>query len=201
MSASKRVAFIIASTRAPRAGPSIAKVVTGIITPLLPSNITLTVVDLMDHPLPLYTAEPIIPAGLVRPVKDGSYTDAATNAWSALVRGFDAFIFLTPQHNWGYPASLKLALDALFHEWSGKAALIVSYGSRGGGKSAGQLRQVFAGLHMCVCERGVELPFEQGHDVCGGEIGQATNDRWRAENKKAEMVQAWDELVSLVNAI
>jgi NAD(P)H-dependent FMN reductase len=195
----KRIAFIIASTRTPRAGPNIAKVVTGVITPLLPAHITLTVIDLMDYPLPLYTSEPIIPAGIARPVSDTAYADPATNVWSAVVRSFDAFIFLTPQYNWGYPASLKLALDALYHEWVGKPAMVLSYGGRGGGKAAAQLRQVLAGLHMRVCERGVELPFGEGHNLGGGEIGQATNDRWRAENKKAEMVQAWDELVGLVN--
>ncbi|KAJ7704967.1 flavoprotein-like protein [Mycena rosella] len=198
--APKRLAFIIASTRTPRAGPAIAKVVTGIITPLLPAHITLTVIDLMDHPLPLYTADPIIPAGITRPIPATAYADPATNAWSALVRSFDAFIFLTPQYNWGYPAALKLALDALYYEWAGKPALVVSYGSRGGGKAAGQLKQVLTGLHMRVCERGVELPFGQGHNLGGGDLGQETNDRWRAENKKAEMVQAWDELVGLIDA-
>ncbi|KAJ7133448.1 flavoprotein-like protein, partial [Mycena epipterygia] len=153
------LAFIIASTRTPRAGPAIANIITGIITPLLPANITLTVVDLMDHPLPLHTADLIIPAGIPIPVAGTAYADPATNAWSALVRSFDAFIFLTPQYNWGYPAALKLALDALYHEWTGKPALVLSYGNRGGGKAAAQLRQVLAGLHMRVCERGVELPF------------------------------------------
>ncbi|KAJ7160256.1 NADPH-dependent FMN reductase-like protein, partial [Mycena filopes] len=154
----KRVAFIIASTRTPRAGPTIATTILDIITPLLPAGITLTVIDLKDHPLPLHTAEPIIPAGLARPVPPAAYADADTNAWSAHISSFDAFVFLTPQYNWGYPAALKLALDALFHEWTGKAALVVSYGARGGGKAAGQLRQVLAGLRMRVCERGVELP-------------------------------------------
>ncbi|KAJ7228123.1 NADPH-dependent FMN reductase-like protein [Mycena haematopus] len=159
--APKRVALIIASTRTPRIGPSISKVALGVIIPLLPAHITLTVVDLMDHPLPLYTTEPVIPAGLALPIAPGAYADAATNAWSALVSSFDAFIFLTPQHNWGYPAALKLALDALYHEWTGKAALIVSYGGRGGGKAAAQLRQVFEGMHLRVCTRGVELGFGQ----------------------------------------
>lgn len=196
----KRLAFIIASTRTPRVGPAIADIVTGIITPLLPANITLTVIDLMDHPLPLYTANLLIPAGVSIPLSDSPYADADTNAWSAVIRSFDAFIFLTPQHNWGYPAALKLALDALYHEWTGKPALVLSYGNRGGGKAAAQLRQVLTGLRMRVCERGVELPFGNGHDLGGGMIGQETNDRWRAENKKAEMVQAWDELVGLINA-
>ncbi|KAJ6585596.1 NADPH-dependent FMN reductase-like protein, partial [Mycena capillaripes] len=58
------------------------------------------------------------------------------------------FIFLTPQYNWGYPAALKLALDALYFEWTNKPVLVLSYGNRGGGKSAAQLRQVLDGLHM-----------------------------------------------------
>ncbi|KAJ7160241.1 NADPH-dependent FMN reductase [Mycena filopes] len=196
----KRVAFIIASTRTPRAGPTIANTILDIITPLLPAGITLTVIDLKDHPLPLHTADPIIPAGIARPVAPNAYADAATNAWSVHIRAFDAFLFLTPQYNWGYPAALKLALDALYHEWTGKAALVVSYGSRGGGKAAGQLRQVLAGLRMRICERGVELPFAEGHSLGGGVVGSDTNDRWRAENKKVEMVQAWDELIALINA-
>ncbi|KAJ7779009.1 flavoprotein-like protein [Mycena metata] len=195
----KRVAFIIASTRTPRVGPAIANIIPEIINPFLPANTTLTAIDLMDHPLPLYTAG-LIPAGVARPVPDNVYADPATNAWSALIGSFDAFIFLTPQYNWGYPAALKLALDALYHEWTGKPALVVSYGNRGGGKAAGQLRQVLAGLRMRVCERGVELPFGDGHNLGGGLIGSETNDRWRAENKKTEMVQAWDELVALVKA-
>ncbi|KAF7348129.1 NAD(P)H-dependent FMN reductase [Mycena sanguinolenta] len=198
--APKRVALIIASTRSPRIGPAISKVALGVLIPLLPAHITLTVVDLMDHPLPLYTAEPIIPAGIARPIAATAYADPATNAWSALITSFDAFVFLTPQHNWGYPASLKLALDALYHEWSGKPVLLVSYGGHGGGKAAGQLRQVLQGLHMRVCTRGVELAFAKGHDVCGGVIEQETHDRWRAEDKKEELTAAWEELVSLLNA-
>lgn len=46
------------------------------------------------------------------------------------------------QYNWGYPAALKNAIDYLYHEWKGKPAAIVSYGTRGGGKAAAQLQQV-----------------------------------------------------------
>ena len=45
------------------------------------------------------------------------------------------------QYNWGYPASLKNALDYLYHEWTGKPAGIISYGGHGGGKAAAQLLQ------------------------------------------------------------
>jgi len=210
----RRVALIIASTRTPRIGPTISKIVLEVINHQLPgkfkslfsglrgedrAQITVTVVDLKDHPLPLYTADPIIPAGLAYPMPADAYADPATNAWSALVRGFDAFVFLTPQYNWGYPAPLKLALDALYHEWAGKPALVVSYGSRGGGKAAALLRQVLEGLHMRVCTRGVELAFAEGHDVNGGVLEKKTPARWRAEDKREEMQEAWAELVGLIN--
>ena len=57
-------------------------------------------------------------------------------------------MFVAPQYNWGYPAPLKNALDHLFHEWAGKPAMVVSYGSRGGNHCIAQLRQVIQGLDM-----------------------------------------------------
>ena len=51
------------------------------------------------------------------------------------------------QYNWGYPAALKNAVDYLYHSWNGKPAMIVSYGSHGGGKGAAQLNQVCV-LHV-----------------------------------------------------
>ena len=48
------------------------------------------------------------------------------------------------QYNWGYPAALKNALDYLYRSWNGKPAMIVSYGSHGGGKGAAQLKEVCA---------------------------------------------------------
>jgi NAD(P)H-dependent FMN reductase len=100
----------------------------------------LEVVDLKDWPLPM-DDEPGIPAG-------GEYAFEHTRAWSRKVSEGDAFVFVTPQYNWGYPAPLKNALDHLYSEWSGKPAMIVTYGGRGGGKCADQLRQVLDGLHM-----------------------------------------------------
>ncbi len=98
------------------------------------------IVDLKDWPLPM-DDEPGIPAG-------GGYAFEHTRAWSRKVSEGDAFVFVTPQYNWGYPAPLKNALDHLYREWSGKLAMIVTYGGHGGGKCADQLRQVLEGLKM-----------------------------------------------------
>ncbi len=97
-------------------------------------------VDLKDWPLPM-DDEPGVPAA-------HPYESEQTQAFSRKIVEANAFVFVTPQYNWGYPAPLKNALDHLYKEWSGKPAMIVTYGSRGGNKCAAQLRQVLEGLHM-----------------------------------------------------
>src|SRR5471030_1364070 len=98
------------------------------------------VVDLKDWPLPM-DDEPGVPAG-------GDYEFEHTRAWSRKIAEAGAFVFVTPQYNWGYPASLKNALDHLYVEWAGKPAMIVTYGGHGGSRCAEQLQQVCDGLHM-----------------------------------------------------
>jgi len=100
----------------------------------------LELVELADWPLPM-DDEPGVPA------RD-PYVHAHTQAWSRKISEAAAYVFVTPQYNWGYPAALKNALDHLYREWSGKPAIIVTYGFHGGGKCAAQLRQVLNGLHM-----------------------------------------------------
>ena len=132
------VLVITGSVRARRVGPDIAKWVAGMGREVLARPIEM--VDLKDWPLPM-DAEPGIPA------VHGYVTDL-TKAWSGKIAGAAAVVFVTPQYNWGYPAALKNAIDHLHKEWSGKPAMIVTYGSHGGGKCAAQLRQVLEGLEM-----------------------------------------------------
>ena len=133
-----RILVIVGSVRARRVCPAIATWVAGIGRAALAAEIE--IVDLKDWPLPM-DDEPGVPAA-------HPYECEHTRAWSRKIAAADAFVFVTPQYNWGYPAALKNALDHLYKEWSGKPAMIVSYGSRGGGKCARQLRQVLQGLHM-----------------------------------------------------
>lgn len=61
----------------------------------------------------------------------------------------DAFVFVTPEYNHGYPGGLKNFIDAYRREWLGKVAGFVSYGGRSGGSRAvEQLRQVVVEQHM-----------------------------------------------------
>ncbi|KAJ5928700.1 hypothetical protein N7466_007656 [Penicillium verhagenii] len=174
----KHVAIVTCSTRIPRLNPTITKYVYDVLAsdPTIPTrkstspsnpeppfdtdtdprHITLTILDLAAQSLPLYD-ESVIPASLPPTDPTPHYSKEHTRIWSQVVRQYDAFIFVTPQYNWSIPASLKNALDYLFHEWKGKPAGIVTYGSRGGGKAADHLRGVLNGLRMRVVGTSVPL--------------------------------------------
>jgi len=133
-----KVLVIMGSTRARRICPQLAEWVAQIGSETLEAHFE--VVDLKDWPLPM-DDEPGIPAM-------DRYAFEHTRAWSRKVSDAQAFVFVTPQYNWGYPAPLKNALDHLYQEWSGKPAMIVTYGGHAGSKCSRQLRQVLKGLKM-----------------------------------------------------
>ena len=133
------IQIIVASVRPGRVGDSIGGWVAESLTGT--NGFTFEIVDLKEWQLPLDGE-----GG--QPKHGNGYRNQRTREWSGKIASGDGYVFVTPQYNWGYPASLKNALDQLYHEWSGKPAVIVSYGHRGGVKAADQLRQVLLGLHM-----------------------------------------------------
>lgn len=137
------ILVIIGSTRPQRIGPSIAAWVADLGKAIVPADYE--IIDLRDWPLPM-DDEPGIPA-------QGHYQQEHTRAWSRKIASAEGFIFVTPQYNWGYPAPLKNAIDHLYAEWRGKAAMIVTYGGHGGGKCAEQLNQVLSGIKMRIVDR------------------------------------------------
>lgn len=125
------------------------------------SGIEASSIDFTTIKLPL-AIDSIIPAA--HPKDDGpealanSYADPEVQKWSRAVSGFDAILFVTPQYNWGIPAPLKSGIDHLFHEWADKPIGLVTFGGRGGGKCAAQLRQcIDGGVHAKCAEKGVEI--------------------------------------------
>jgi NAD(P)H-dependent FMN reductase len=145
--ADSRVAVIIGSTRPTRICPGIARWVAGAVqedSPLL-----YELVDLAEVNLP-FLDEP-------HKAASGQYEHEHTRAWSRLVSSYAGFILVFPQYNWGYPGVLKNALDFLYHEWAGKPVGCVTYGTRGGGKSAAQMHGVLQGLHMRELDEHLEV--------------------------------------------
>lgn len=101
-----------------------------------------TVTDLAALNLPLLDEPSAAIEGL-------GYEHQHTRDWSATVAASDAFVFILPEYNQGYPASIKNALDYLYPEWTYKPVGFVSYGmSSGGLRSAAALRPVVTALKM-----------------------------------------------------
>lgn len=216
----KHVAIVTCSTRLPRLNPTITRYIHDVLendpmiptrkevshTPLTPDtdprHITLSILDLKAQNLPLYD-ESVVPARLPASDPTPHYSKAHTRNWSEIVQQYDAFIFVTPQYNWSIPASLKNALDYLFHEWNGKPAAIVSYGGRGGGKAADHLRGVLNGLRMRVVGTTVGLPVKFTGLPVGTlseveesvEIDQRDLDGWKEAGVEGMMRNLGMELV------
>jgi NAD(P)H-dependent FMN reductase len=164
-----------------------------------PTNITLEVVDIATFNLPLFN-EPGIPQGIKDPSK---YVYEHTRTWSRKVASYNAYVFVTPQYNWGIPAALKNAIDYLFNEWTGKPGMVVSYGGHGGGRAAEALRIVLLGLKMKTPETTVNLGFpgKEFRDKCfaGEELGlDGENGKGTWEKEKEEIWGVWEEMIKLL---
>ena len=111
-----------------------------------------TVVDLAELDLPLLD-EPNHP-------RLRQYTHQHTKDWSAIVDAADAFVIVTPEYNYGYPASVKNAIDYLHQEWLHKPVGFVSYGGVAAGtRAVQQLKQVVTTLRMLPVTDSVSIPF------------------------------------------
>lgn len=142
-----RVLLIGGSTRLRRISPDVVSWVAGIGRECI--DATLEEIDLKEWHLCMDN-EPNLPF-------TGNYLTEATRRWSEKVASADAFVIVTPQYNWGYPAPLKNALDHLYREWAGKPVMVITYGGNGGGKCADQLLQVLEGLHMIPISSSIGL--------------------------------------------
>ena len=91
-----------------------------------------------------------LPQTLPSMVQNSEYEREEDVLWAQRVNGADAVVFVTPEYNHGYPASLKNALDHLSHEWTGKPTGIVGYGAAGAVYSQAAFGLVAAWLKLDV---------------------------------------------------
>ncbi len=125
-----------------------------------------TLLDLAEFPMP-FVDSAIPPGGL-----QGKYPHQAVQNWAHVIAQLDAFIFVTPEYNHGYPAVLKNAIDWLWDEWKGKPAGIVSYSSGpiGGARGAEQLKLVLSYVGLRVTPNHVHI------GMAHGEMPEAAQD-------------------------
>jgi NAD(P)H-dependent FMN reductase len=144
---------IISSTVRPgRKGPIVVKWIADIAR--LHPAFTVEVLDLGEINLPLMN-EPNHP--LLK-----KYEHEHTKKWSAKIEEADAFIFVTAEYDYNYPAPLRNAIEYLSHEWGYKAAGIVSYGGVSAGtRAANSLKNDLASLRVVTLIESVNFPFFQ----------------------------------------
>jgi NAD(P)H-dependent FMN reductase len=155
-----RLTIIIGSTRPGRAGLPIARWFAD--RARSHGGFDVHIADLAELDLPLLD-EPHHP-------RLRQYTHKHTKDWSAIVEASDAFVFVTPEYNYGYPAALKNAIDYLQQEWRDKPVGFVSYGGVSAGtRAVQQLKQVVTTLRMVPVVEAVSIPF---HPQFIGEDGR-----------------------------
>lgn len=146
--------IIVASTRPGRKGPAVAEWIYAVCKEKGGFNVEL--LDLAEINLP-FLNEPKHPR-----LKE--YVHDHTKAWSQTIEEGDAFIIVTSEYNFGYPAPLKNALDYLFQEWNYKPVGFVSYGGISAGtRAVQQLKQVVTAQKMMPITESVNIPFFTSH--------------------------------------
>jgi NAD(P)H-dependent FMN reductase len=142
--------IIIASTRPGRVGTTVAQWIYD--RAVTHGGFEVTLVDLAEVNLPMMD-EPNHP-------RLQQYVHEHTKAWSATVSAADAFIFVTPEYNYGIAAPLKNAIDYLHEEWKYKPVAFVSYGGVSAGTRAVQMtKQIVSTLSMMPLNEAVSIPF------------------------------------------
>jgi len=145
-----KLKIILASTRPGRKGPAVAAWIEEIARKY--PSFEVTMLDLKAINLP-FLDEPHHP-------RLQKYQQEHTKNWSNIIADADAFIIVTAEYNYGYPAPLKNALDYLFLEWNYKPVAFVSYGGIAGGTRAVQmLKQVVTAQKMMPVTESVNIPF------------------------------------------
>ena len=87
------------------------------------------------------------------------YEHQHTKDWSRKIDEADAFIFVTPEYNYGFTAPFKNAIDYLHLEWKHKPVGILSYGGVSAGTRAAQMmKQVLTALSITPLTDAVSVP-------------------------------------------
>ena len=109
--------------------------------------------------------------GAMPPSTEGyEITDDTVRAWSDVITGVDAVVFVSPEYNHGLSAIQKNAIDWLFNEWTDKPVAFVAYGWYAGAHSLEQLREISTVIKWKPVEETAGLQFTKDIDLDGSVI-------------------------------
>ncbi len=144
-----RLHTIIGSTRPGRIGPAVAQWFNDFARSH--GKFDAHLVDLASFNLPLFD-EPHHPMRR-------QYQHEHTRKWAASVAAGDAFVFVTPEYNYGPTPALINAFDYLYLEWNYTPAAFVSYGGVSAGmRSSARSAMTAATLKMMPIPETVGIP-------------------------------------------
>ncbi|MBG6105167.1 NAD(P)H-dependent FMN reductase/GNAT superfamily N-acetyltransferase [Micromonospora vinacea] len=181
-----RVLVLMCSTRPGALGPVVTQWLTETVASRAAAlGVELVPVALGDLNLPFLDEE--------EHPSSGVYQQEHTRRWSAIVDAADGFIVVTPEYNYGMPATLKNALDYLSREWAWKPIGFVSYGHTSAGtRSVQHAKQVVTTLRLVPL--GATVAIRIGDAVENGRLlPDATRD--------TAGVGLLDELVRVAHAL
>jgi NAD(P)H-dependent FMN reductase/GNAT superfamily N-acetyltransferase len=181
-----RVLVLTCSTRPGALGPAVARWLIDAVSPRAAAlGAELVPVALGDLNLPFLDEE--------EHPSSGVYRHEHTRRWSAIADAAEGFIAVTPEYNYGMPATLKNALDYLSGEWAWKPIGFVSYGNTSAGtRSVQHAKQVVTTLRMVPL--GATVAVRIGDSVREGQLRpDAARD--------AAGVALLDELVRVAHAL
>jgi NAD(P)H-dependent FMN reductase len=186
-----RLGIVIASVREGRAGYPIAQWFAA--RARQHGRFDLDVVDLKEIDLPVF-AERNSP-------RLQKYENDTQKAWSARVAALDAFVFVTPEYNYGPSPALLNALDYLFVEWHYKAAAFVSYGGISGGlRAVERTKQTLTTLKMVPIVEAVVIPFvAQAVDREAG-VFKATETHEKSATALLDELLRWTDALAALRA-
>ena len=180
--------IILASTRPGRKGPVIASWIYDLAVKRSTFNTEL--LDLAEINLP-FLDEPEHPR-----LKE--YTHEHTSKWSKVIEAAAAFIIVTAEYNYGYPAALKNALDFLSQEWAYKPLGFVSYGGVAAGtRAVQQLKQVVTALNMMPIPVAVHIPFFTKYIAADGKFNPDEN-LIKSAGKMLDELEKWTKVLVVI---
>ena len=145
-----KLKIINSTVRPGRKGPSLVNWIADVAKET--GNFEVEILDLAEINLPMMNEQhhPMM----------RKYEHEHTKQWSAKIDEADAFIFVTAEYDYNYPAPLRNALEYLYIEWNYKAAGIVSYGGVSAGtRAANSLKSDLATFKMVPIAESVYVPF------------------------------------------
>lgn len=187
-----RIGILIGSTRRVRVGPSVTQFVENAISARKDGDsIETNTVDISKFGLPVFD-EAVIP---MQVPAQAQFAHDHSKAWNAEIEQYDGYIIVSPEYNGGVPGGLKNAIDYLYHAWTGKPALVITYGGGGGVRASEALKTILGAMKLNVCETRPMLKF--GKEIMPamgqGVLTDAAREMWKQEYSD-DILKGWGEL-------